>query len=659
MSYKNFYLFHLIDLKGSGEQKRGVCPFCKHPEDFSVNVETGQFKCFYSGCAVEGDVFDFLMKLKNLTFPEAKKKLEKYEIYPLRDDPSPHKKESKKEKPSLPDYQIRGYCKALTGEGLKFLRDVRGLSGEVIDKYRLGYYKTKKRFAIPVIQGDRCVNIRLYSPDKEPKILPISSGRSIQLYPEEQLQNKEVWLCEGEFDSLCGISHGLNCITVTGGAGSWRDEFTSFFEGKKINIVYDCDPGGRKGAERVADLLSRVAEIKVIDLRLGEGEDLTDWFVIYGKSKEELLELIRKTPVYKEKKKEKEKKKKERIYITGRQLIEEPIQELEAPIGNGFFVPERYTILAASDGEGKTTFCIQLALSAITGTTFLDFFPIPKPVKVLYFCGENSRGDIKAKVEFQKTEIEKILKRRIIEDLEKNLIIVEPININFLLSQGDKEQIYGWIEDHKPNIVIFDPLADFISSLNSISDDRLARGTVKLLTELAQTFKCFPLLTTHFKKEAINPVTGRSIVTLDNAWDMVHGSKYWLNSAASQIVIIRTNLQRYPKAKKIGFKFKTVTEVKPRQVLRNENLWYEELPPDEMDRAKLTPKDVKAVLIRRFKGKALPSIVEDVAHKELDCTQRQIRDLVKLGKEQGLFWKNKVGQVEVTSLAEKKKLFDD
>ncbi len=298
MSYKNFYLFHLIDLKGSGEQKRGVCPFCKHPEDFSVNVETGQFKCFYSGCAVEGDVFDFLMKLKNLTFPEAKKKLEKYEIYPLRDDPSPHKKESKKEKPSLPDYQIRGYCKALTGEGLKFLRDVRGLSGEVIDKYRLGYYKTKKRFAIPVIQGDRCVNIRLYSPDKEPKILPISSGRSIQLYPEEQLQNKEVWLCEGEFDALCGISHGLNCITVTGGAGSWRKEFTSLFQNKRVYIVYDCDEGGRKGAERVAEILSRVAEVRIIDLGLGDGEDLTDWFVTYGKSKEELLELIEKTTVY-------------------------------------------------------------------------------------------------------------------------------------------------------------------------------------------------------------------------------------------------------------------------------------------------------------------------------------------------------------------------
>lgn len=124
-----------------------------------------------------------------------------------------------------------------------------------------------------------------------------------------------------------------------------------------------------------------------------------------------------------------------------------------------------------------------------------------------------------------------------------------------------------------------------------------------MLTELARTFKCFPLLTTHLKKEAVNPVTGRSLVTLENAWDMVHGSKYWLNSAVSQIVVIRANLQRYAKAKKIGFKFKTVTEVKPRQVLRNENLWYEELLSDEMDKAKLTPRMSRMFLIRNLRVK--------------------------------------------------------
>lgn len=301
MSYQDFYLSRLPNLRGTGEQRRGSCPFCEHKEDFSVNIETGQFKCFYSGCGVEGDTFDFLMKLENLSFPQAKEELAKYNICPLRDNPSPPRRESRKQRPPLPESQIRGYVKALSDKNIQFLKERRGISGEVIDRYRLGYNKARKRFTIPVMQGKRCVNIRLYSPDKEPKILPISSGRSTQLYPEDQLQNDEVWLCEGELDALCGISNGLNAVTVTGGAGSWKDRYTSLLKGKRINIAYDCDPGGKKGAGRVAQILSRVAQVKVIDLALGEGEDLTDWFVKYKKGKEELKKLAEDTSLYERK----------------------------------------------------------------------------------------------------------------------------------------------------------------------------------------------------------------------------------------------------------------------------------------------------------------------------------------------------------------------
>lgn len=350
-----------------------------------------------------------------------------------------------------------------------------------------------------------------------------------------------------------------------------------------------------------------------------------------------------------------EKKKKERIFITGRQLVEEEIKELPAPIGKGFFVPERYTILAASDGEGKTLFCTQLALSAITGTTFLDFFPIPKPVKVLYFCGENSRGDIKAKIEFQKIEIEKILERDITEELEKNFILVEPININFWLNLKDKTELHNWLEEIKPDIVIFDPLADFISSERSLSDDRLARGTVKVLTKIAQEYKCFPILTTHLKKEAINPQTGRSIVTLDNVWSFVFGSRYWLASAAAQIIMIRANLQRYPKAKNLVFKFKTVTEVKPLQIMRNKNLFYQELPPDKMSLASLTAEDVKDVLQRRCKGQQVEAIIIDAITKDFGCSKTIAGQLLKTALKTKLLYKDKDNLIKV-SLTQQKEL---
>ena len=78
-----------------------------------------------------------------------------------------------------------------------------------------------------------------------------------------------------------------------------------------------------------------------------------------------------------------------------------------------------------------------------------------------------------------------------------------------------------------------------------------------------------------------------------------------------------------------------------------------------MDKAKLTPKDVKNVLDQKFKGKTLPAIFWEVAAKELGCSQVQIKELFKLGKKQGLLWKNKNGEIETASLADKSKLFNN
>ncbi len=478
----------------------------------------------------------------------------------------------------------------------------------------------------------------------------------------EFIASKEetVFILEGEKDTNNLRAWNYTAVCSPFGAKFWNPEYNQLFIDNKVILIPDNDSDGKFFTQKIGKNLIKVAASVHIVKIPKKYKDFSDWQVIKGNNEEKFKQL--KVEEWKpEEKKDlgSQEKKEERIFITGRQLIEEKIPEPVVPIGKGFLVSERYTILAADDGEGKTTLCTQLALSVITGTPFLNFFPIPKPVKVLYFCGENSRGDIKAKIEFQKTEIEKILNRSIIEDLQDRLILVEPINVNFFLTQGDKKELCNWLEEIKPKIVIFDPLANFISSEKSLSDDRLARGTVSVLTEIAQEYKCFPILTTHFKKDLINPKTGRSMIAVDNAFQMVHGSKYWLNSAASQIVIVRANLQRFAKAKKLGFKFKTVTSTEPIQVLRNPNLWYEELPSDQMDKAKLTPEDVKDVLDRKFKGKALPSQIEDVAGKYLGCSQRQIRDFIKLGKKQGLFWKNKLGQIESVDLVEKNKLFDN
>ncbi len=62
-----------VKLRKAGAQNwTGLCPFHQEKSpSFSVNATHGYFYCF--GCHAKGDVFTFVMKLENVTFPEAVK----------------------------------------------------------------------------------------------------------------------------------------------------------------------------------------------------------------------------------------------------------------------------------------------------------------------------------------------------------------------------------------------------------------------------------------------------------------------------------------------------------------------------------------------------------------------------------------------------------
>ncbi|MFQ6066173.1 MAG: AAA family ATPase [bacterium] len=332
--------------------------------------------------------------------------------------------------------------------------------------------------------------------------------------------------------------------------------------------------------------------------------------------------------------------------MTALESLNTPVIGNPSPIAGGLLVPGRYTILAATDGEGKTTFCLQLALCAVTGTSFLGRFPIKKPAKVLYFCGENSRGDINDKLRKQILQLESLLSREIKEDL-RNFRLVEPLDIDFLLDRKqDIPLLNNWLETYRPDIVIFDPLNNFVGDDESLNNDPIARKTAKALNKLAGDFNCFPILTTHFKKEGeVKP---------SSIFEMFHGSKYWTNPAASQIAITRASQQKYPAAKKVYFKFKTVTETSPMLMLRDkDSLWYEEISPNEISKAKLMPKDVVEILKRKCNGKAVPSIFVEIVAKELDCSERQIWELVKVAKDKGLIVK-KSGLMQIVDFRKRK-----
>ena len=125
---------------------KACCPF--HDEktpSFYVSRDKGFFKCF--GCGQAGDVFGFLMKIENISFPEARKALaEKYGVkIPDRKPLSESQKEQLSQRDRLGRVTAAAahfFREQFTGNGGLLARDYarkRGLSRETVEKFGVGY----------------------------------------------------------------------------------------------------------------------------------------------------------------------------------------------------------------------------------------------------------------------------------------------------------------------------------------------------------------------------------------------------------------------------------------------------------------------------------------------------------------------------------------
>jgi DNA primase len=136
-----------VKLKKAGAQNYlGLCPF--HNEktpSFSVHATRQFFHCF--GCAESGDVFTFVQKIENITFPEAVRAVaQKFGIaIPKLSYNSPVEAEEAKLRTVLLEVQERAvaffqeYLKRPDGARAREYLAGRGLTQGVIKDFRIGY----------------------------------------------------------------------------------------------------------------------------------------------------------------------------------------------------------------------------------------------------------------------------------------------------------------------------------------------------------------------------------------------------------------------------------------------------------------------------------------------------------------------------------------
>lgn len=265
--------------------------------------EKEAFKAFCQEFGIAGDTHNPEAKPGECRDPEAQKRRAMLklmrDVWPLF--------------PPLPDAMIAKMQKqrGWDPETIKNL-DLRLETKRVSKKGELVDVKKLEKIAIPVFdeKGD-LVNIRLYHPGaKEYKIISFAEGLGAsRLFPAKPTMSGAIILCEGESDTICALSQGLNAITQTSKLREWPQSHKKQFKDRDVVIAYDADEPGQKYAAYAAQSLTGTAksirmlqwpEYMLEDGKIApkHGQDVTDFFVRHGKTRADFDALVQAAPLY-------------------------------------------------------------------------------------------------------------------------------------------------------------------------------------------------------------------------------------------------------------------------------------------------------------------------------------------------------------------------
>ena len=133
-----------VRLKRAGRNFVGLCPF--HQEktpSFSVNAERGFFHCF--GCNTGGSVYNFIMKMEGLTFPEAVRSLaDRYGIELPEEEYTSGPSKSDRDAMYLANQTAAEFFthvlwKTPDGEEPRKYLESRGITRETANEFRIGF----------------------------------------------------------------------------------------------------------------------------------------------------------------------------------------------------------------------------------------------------------------------------------------------------------------------------------------------------------------------------------------------------------------------------------------------------------------------------------------------------------------------------------------
>src|SRR2546423_4853597 len=328
-----------VTLKKTGANWVARCPFHKETKpSFSVNPSKEIFYCF--GCQKGGSVFNFVMEIERVTFPEAIKIVAEKSGVPLPklvdDDRFEARKRDSDQVIELNQWALQWWEAQLQSKtapakaARQYLKE-RGITEETIKTFHLGfspdawealsmhlrqkgatqeqievsglvvkkeeggsYDRFRGRLMFPVFDAQGkpiAFGGRTLEPDGEPKYLnspetpAYIKGRNLfglNLTRDEIRRNGFAILVEGYLDLIVPFQHGVRNLIAGLGTALTPEQVKLIGRfARKVVVNYDGDRAGVQAAKRAIEtLLSEDLEVKV--LVLPDNADPDDFIRKYG-----------------------------------------------------------------------------------------------------------------------------------------------------------------------------------------------------------------------------------------------------------------------------------------------------------------------------------------------------------------------------------------
>ncbi|MBF0183548.1 MAG: DNA primase [Magnetococcales bacterium] len=323
-----------VRLKKQGVNWLGLCPF--HNEktpSFSVRPDQGFYKCF--GCGAGGDLFEFFMRLKGVTFAEAVAELAGMLGVMLptmveEDSGQRQQREERQQLLAVIDRAREWFCQQLqapVGQAAREYLQRRKLQAATIERFGLGYAPAGWRHLLDYFGGGQAaeqalakVGLLIPASDRSAHdrfrdriIFPIrdvqghciafggrvlASGepkyinspetllyqKSDILYGLDQAQGAiqrqdRVVVVEGYMDLIALVDRGVEAVVATLGTALTASHLRQLWRRtRRICFCFDGDTAGRKAAWRALEMVldGLQADRHVQFLLLPQGEDPDD-----------------------------------------------------------------------------------------------------------------------------------------------------------------------------------------------------------------------------------------------------------------------------------------------------------------------------------------------------------------------------------------------